>query len=104
MKPKIKFYQDKKSEWRWTITASNGRIIDASSESFKRKRTAERNLDLVRAALAPVGKRSLEDILADLQAVEYESSSHEIGIAISSGVSALSRAIRHQNCQDQPPR
>lgn len=42
-KPKIKHYKDEKGEWRWTLTASNGRIIDASSEGFDRRKTSVDN-------------------------------------------------------------
>ena len=50
--PKIEFYQDRNAEWRWTITASNGRTVGASTEGFKRLKTAEKNLDLVKDAIS----------------------------------------------------
>ena len=28
------FYKDKKGEWRWRRTATNGRIVGASSEGY----------------------------------------------------------------------
>jgi len=31
-------------EWRWRITASNGRIVASSSEGFKNKLDCEHNL------------------------------------------------------------
>lgn len=31
-KPTVSTYKDRKGEWRWRITASNGRIIHASTE------------------------------------------------------------------------
>lgn len=34
---KWEFYQDKKKEWRWRVTCSNGQIIGASSEGYKAK-------------------------------------------------------------------
>lgn len=33
-----------KKEWRWRIKASNGRIIAASSECYRNKADAEKNL------------------------------------------------------------
>ena len=48
---KIIFYQDAIAEWRWNIVARNGRIIGASTEGFKRRKTAEKNLELLRDAL-----------------------------------------------------
>ena len=34
---KWKFYQDALREWRWTRTCSNGKIVGASSQGYKRK-------------------------------------------------------------------
>lgn len=34
---KWEFYKDNADEWRWTRTASNGRIVGASSEGYKNK-------------------------------------------------------------------
>jgi len=31
---KWEFYQDAKKEWRWRRTASNGRIVGASTEGY----------------------------------------------------------------------
>ncbi len=31
-------YRDKRKEWRWRLTASNGRILADSGEGYKRKR------------------------------------------------------------------
>ena len=31
---KWEFYQDQRGEWRWRRTASNGRIVGASSEGY----------------------------------------------------------------------
>ena len=44
-KPKIKIYQDKADEWRWQAKASNGKIIDSSSEGFSSRGACERNLE-----------------------------------------------------------
>ena len=32
-----KFYQDNSNEWRWTRTASNGKIVGASTEGYENK-------------------------------------------------------------------
>lgn len=37
MNDKWEFYKDSKSEWRWTRTASNGKIVGASTEGYKNK-------------------------------------------------------------------
>jgi len=34
---KWEFYHDKASEWRWRRTASNGRIVGASTEGYVNK-------------------------------------------------------------------
>ncbi len=39
---KFKIYQDSKKEWRWTLTASNGRILADSGEGYKRKQACLR--------------------------------------------------------------
>lgn len=31
----LKVYQDKKKEWRWKVTADNGRIVGDSAEGYK---------------------------------------------------------------------
>ena len=41
-------------DWRWTLVARNGRIIDASSEGFTRKGDALRNFRAVRKAMQEV--------------------------------------------------
>ena len=38
-----KFYKDKKGEWRWRRTASNGNIVGASTEGYKSKKAAINN-------------------------------------------------------------
>jgi len=35
MKNKWLFYKDKKGEWRWKHTATNGKIVGSSTEGFK---------------------------------------------------------------------
>lgn len=48
-------YKDAASEWRWRFTASNGRIIAVSSESYHNKQDCLHSIDLVKAsASAPV--------------------------------------------------
>jgi uncharacterized protein len=41
---KFELYQDKKGEWRWRRTASNGRLVGASSEGYSSKSDAEANM------------------------------------------------------------
>ena len=36
-KDKWEFYKDHQGEWRWRRTASNGRIVGASTEGYKNK-------------------------------------------------------------------
>ncbi len=45
-------YRDKRKEWRWRLTASNGRILADSGEGYKRKR------DCLAALLSQSRKRS----------------------------------------------
>lgn len=42
------FYKDDKLEWRWRLKSSNGKIIGASSESFKNFKDAQHNFELHR--------------------------------------------------------
>ncbi|QPH52434.1 YegP family protein [Pontivivens ytuae] len=37
-------YQDKKGEYRWRRTASNGNIVGASSEGYSSKKACEENM------------------------------------------------------------
>lgn len=43
MKTKIKEYKDKAGEWRINQTASNGKIVDATTEGYKNKLDAIQN-------------------------------------------------------------
>ena len=47
MEDKWEFYKDYSNEWRWRRTASNGRIVGASSQGYSNKSdciaNAERN-------------------------------------------------------------
>jgi uncharacterized protein len=40
---KLDIYKDKRGEFRWRRTASNGEIVGASSESYKAKKDCEAN-------------------------------------------------------------
>ncbi|CAK7031070.1 MAG: hypothetical protein DELT_02790 [Desulfovibrio sp.] len=42
---KWELYQDKKEEWRWRRTASNGNIIGASTEGYSAKASAVANAE-----------------------------------------------------------
>jgi uncharacterized protein YegP (UPF0339 family) len=54
---RVTLYKDRRGEWRWRIRSKNGRIVDSSSEGFRRRGTALRNLaltaDAIRVFLAP---------------------------------------------------
>jgi uncharacterized protein YegP (UPF0339 family) len=43
MDDKWEIYQDKAGEWRWRRTASNGKIVGASTEGYKNKSDCEKN-------------------------------------------------------------
>lgn len=47
MKPRFNVYKDKRGEWRFNLTASNGEII-AASEGYSSKRNALYGVELVR--------------------------------------------------------
>lgn len=40
---KWEFYEDKKGEWRWRRTASNGNIVGSSCEGYSKKSDCEDN-------------------------------------------------------------
>lgn len=44
---KIAVYKDAKGEWRWKIQSSNNRVIAASSESYKNRKDAVKNLNSI---------------------------------------------------------
>jgi uncharacterized protein YegP (UPF0339 family) len=44
---KISVYKDAKGEWRWKIQSSNNRTIAASSESYKNRKDAVKNLNSI---------------------------------------------------------
>lgn len=44
---KLEFYrqgENQDGDWRWRVTAPNGQIVHASTEGYRRKVTAVRNL------------------------------------------------------------
>jgi uncharacterized protein YegP (UPF0339 family) len=41
---KFEVYKDKKGEFRWRRTATNGQIVGASSEGYKAKKDCEANM------------------------------------------------------------
>ncbi|CCQ72232.1 DUF1508 domain-containing protein [Magnetospira sp. QH-2] len=42
---KWEFYQDKKEEWRWRRTASNGNIVGAACEGYVKKSDCQANAE-----------------------------------------------------------
>ena len=44
---KLKYYQDRKGDWRWTLLARNGNVIGASSEGYKTRAKAVANFTAV---------------------------------------------------------
>lgn len=44
---KLKYHQDRKGDWRWTLYARNGNVIGASSEGYKTKAKAVANFAAV---------------------------------------------------------
>ena len=44
---KLKYYQDRKGDWRWTLYARNGSVVGASSEGYKTKAKAVANFAAV---------------------------------------------------------
>lgn len=43
MADKVVVYQNRNDEWRWKRVAPNGKIVGASTESYKNKADCERN-------------------------------------------------------------
>lgn len=39
----VSFYKDKSGQWRWERVASNGKIVGASTEAFKKRSAAVAN-------------------------------------------------------------
>ncbi len=44
---KLKYYQDRKGGWRWTLYARNGNVVGASSEGYKTRAKAVANFAAV---------------------------------------------------------
>ena len=44
-KDKLEVYKDKRGEYRWRRTASNGKIVGAASEGYKSKKDCEANMN-----------------------------------------------------------
>lgn len=44
-KDKFEVYQDKKGEYRWRRTASNGQVVGAASEGYSSKKACEDNMN-----------------------------------------------------------
>jgi len=42
---KLEVYKDKRGEFRWRRTASNGKVVGASTEGYKSKADAEANMN-----------------------------------------------------------
>lgn len=48
----VKVFRNIFLQWRWKVKASNGKIVAASTESFKNRLDCEHNIDLTAASLA----------------------------------------------------
>ena len=46
--PVFELYQDRASEWRWRLVASNGNIIADSAEGYSSKQGAKRGIRSVK--------------------------------------------------------
>jgi len=46
--PVFELYQDRASEWRWRLVASNGNIIADSAEGYASKQGAKRGIQSVK--------------------------------------------------------
>lgn len=44
---KIKIYKDKRGEWRFSIVASNGRIVADSGEGYRTKYFCRKNINRI---------------------------------------------------------
>lgn len=44
---KLKYYQDRKGDWRWTLYARNGNVLGASTEGYKTRAKAVANFTAV---------------------------------------------------------
>ncbi|WP_435067595.1 HVO_2922 family protein [Haloplanus sp. C73] len=46
--PVFELYEDRGSEWRWRLVASNGNIVADSAEGYASKQGAKRGIDCVK--------------------------------------------------------
>ena len=46
MSKEPEYYKDDNGQWRWRVKSRNGRVIDASSESFLSKQAVKYNYEL----------------------------------------------------------
>jgi hypothetical protein len=46
--PTFEVYQDRASEWRWRLVASNGNIVADSAEGYVSKQGAKRGIQCVK--------------------------------------------------------
>ena len=49
---KLEIYRDARSEWRWRLRASNGRIVADSGEGYCRHASVRKAVERVRSILA----------------------------------------------------
>jgi hypothetical protein len=47
-RPTFEVYQDRASEWRWRLVASNGNIVADSAEGYASKQGAKRGIECVK--------------------------------------------------------
>lgn len=48
--PKFQVYQDARDKCRWTLVASNGKVIAKSSESYNSREACDRSMEIARRA------------------------------------------------------
>jgi len=48
---KLEIYRDKRSEWRWRLRASNGRILADSGEGYRRRASMLGGIECARVLL-----------------------------------------------------
>jgi len=49
---RFRIFRDKRGDWRWNLTARNGKIVAESGEGYRRKTTLRRTLDRIGLAFA----------------------------------------------------
>ena len=49
---KLEIYRDARSEWRWRLRASNGRIVANSGEGYRRRASMLRGIECARVLLS----------------------------------------------------